>query len=193
MTIGTLPAFVATGKENALYSFAQYIKDRIAEASLAGLTLGKSVPVYDLGYEEAIGPTGISISDAGAPQLGDQAIGRVLGGGKRGRTEQTQVEICVWDTNNDSVRDAERFARRLRDLIKYAVQNAGMDDGNGGQILPPIRLYQPGTVPVDTGSLIQHPRDVASMWLETFIKDQPDKPNEKRYRILCRIKWEWYE
>jgi hypothetical protein len=192
MTIGTLPAVVDTGKENALYSFSTYIKARFAEAVLAGLQ--KSAPVYDLGYEEAIGPTGISISDAGAPQLGDQAQGRELGGGKRGRTEQTQVEICVWDTNNDTTRDAERFARRLRDLVKFAVQMAGMDDGNGGQILPPIRLYKlVNGSPVDTGSLIQHPRDVASMWLETFIKDQPDKPNEKRYRILCRIKWEWYE
>lgn len=195
MTIGKLPAYVPTGKENALYSLAKYLTARFSEVTPAP---SRPVTIIDTGYEQTLTYPCVTIGDTGLPQLTDEALGReiglsTLGVRKRGRTEQTLVEINVLDCVTDTVRDAELNARRLRDQVKYAIQMSGMDDGNGGQILPPIRLLDAQNSDADTGSIVSHPRAEAAVWNETYIKDNPQKPNEKRYRIFCRIRWEWFE
>jgi hypothetical protein len=191
----TYPTYIPTGKENAIYSVAKYLKEFFGHITPIS---GRTVAVVDLGYEQFQDYPSILISDQGAPQLGDISIGRVLGDGKQGRWEQTQIEINCLDCNTDlspTVMTAEQNVRRLRDLVKYALQMSGMTTSAGDQILPPIRLLDHSALVPDTytGSVVWTEREKDSTWIETFVKDVPEKPNEKRYRIYCRLLWKWYE
>ncbi len=186
----TMPTYIPTGKENAIYSLALYLRTQFGTITpISGATLN----IYDLGYEQFQDYPAITISDSGAPQLEDLALGRDIGDGKQGRDEQTFVEINCLDNVNDRP-EAERNVRRLRDLLKYAIQMSGMNNQDAnGQIMPTIHLLDHNNGDTDTGSIVWNPRDQAASWTETFIKDQSDKPAEKRYRILCKICWHWFE
>lgn len=185
-----IPASIVSGKEAALYSIYKYVKARFGEITP---TPTRTISIIDLGQEQTLTYPWISMRDFGAPQDADYAIGRDIGQGKKGRQEVTIVEFNIIDANTPTVTDAEKNVRRIRDQLKYCLQEAGMTGPTGTLILPDIPFIDPNNSDADTGSRVWHPRDEPGTWMETFIADQPDTPNEKRYRIQCRFRWLWFE
>ena len=185
-----IPSSLPSGKEAALYSVYKYVQARFAEISPAP---SRPVNFIDIGQEQTRPYPTISMQDFGAPQEADWAIGRDVAVGKKGRQEVTSVEFNILDANTVTVTDAERNVRRLRDQLKYCIQEEGMTGPTGALILPDIPFVDPNNSDASTGSRVWHPREEAGSWIESFIADQPATPNEKRYRIFCRFKWLWLE
>jgi len=184
----TMPTYMKTGKENALYSVYKHLDTYLTQA-MPGVNVILST------YNQAALFPCVSVNDIGVPQLGDLALGRYLGKNsqgveKYGRLEQTTIEINCME-QNDSARgvvNAEAISRRLRDLVKYIMQLSGVITA-----LPVIKLIDSQNSDADTGAIVTHPGEESNTWTESFIENTSELPNVKRYRIYCRIQWLWYE
>lgn len=185
----TIPAYIKTGKENALYSLYKFLKTQLALSAIS-----PAPTVFSTSYNQEMTFPCVTIQDMGAPQVGDVAFSRELAAGFKGRQEQTQVELNVYQQNVGNTANAEQYVRRVRDLLKYILQCSGAVGPDGVTLLVPrIPLLDSQNSDADTGSWLWTPREMDNLWVETFIANTPDMPNVKRYRIYVRIRWWWYE
>jgi hypothetical protein len=128
------------------------------------------VGLYNLGA--------IAIDD----MLGQSASGVV----KRGRRNQTLVEISCWDDGSVHA-DAVGKVRQMRDKVVYALLNAGRRNDAGVEILPSIKLYDYTTNPKTAMGIIQLD-DADNAINEKFVSD-PQSLNIKAYKLMVRVYW----
>jgi hypothetical protein len=190
---GTPPAYLKTGKENALYSLAKAIQAQIA--GWTGNLNPTAVSVSLINYNESMGFPCITVNDVGGPSLGAFAMGRELAPGYKGYDEQSQVEINCYDQNIDSdpgtsaYGSAAQNVRRMRDVVKDFLENSAQQGYDGNLIYPAIELVDGNAGDQVTGSYVWFQQEDSGSWAETFIENQPEMVNIKRYRIYAKIRW----
>lgn len=177
-----VPSTWKTGKRNLLASIVEYLQTQLPGENIVGshYLQTETFPV-------------VTIEDSGIFSLGDIAFDELVGFDSsgnpiRGKIEQTQLQIQILDRLSDSNRAPIRGIRKLRDRVKYALFYAGVPDGSGGFVLPPIKILDFENAKADTGFIAWVPRELDSAWVETFIQDDGTPP-VWRYRIYCRVYW----
>lgn len=140
----------------------------------------------------------ITLQDVGGPSVGAFALGRQVADGFKGYEEQTQVEINCYDQNVDAVNgtsaygSADQNIRRMRDVLKDYLENSAQQGFDGAAIYPGIQLIDGNNGDLATGSYVWFQQEDTGAWAETFIENDPDLVNVKRYRIYARIRWHRY-
>ncbi len=194
---GTIPSYVTTGKQMALYSLYKWLKARFAEVPSSAYPSGHVPTIIDLAYEQALQFPSITIKDLGAAQGKEYGLFRM--GTVQGRVEQTLVEFMIQDQNTDSAdgttyNQAEKVVRLLRDQLKFALQEMAQVDTSGNVLISSVPLIDANNSDTATGSYVWHPREEGAVaWSETFLSAISDQPNLKAYRVTAKIKWFWQE
>ncbi len=193
------PKYLVTGKENALYSLYSYLQAYFSNITFTAPYLAPNI--NPIGYGQTNKFPCLTIEDVGAPSKGSDVIGRYAGNGKAYITEGTIVHLDIEDVNSPEASSpyltAEAEVRRLRDLTRYALTAPGIVNydqaGNATALLSGISLVDQFNGNTDTGSKVWMPFNEPGHWNETFIANQENAPDMKKYRITCRIHWIWYQ
>jgi hypothetical protein len=188
-----------TGKANLLTSINHFLIDNVGSGvvhngTLTALPAGKS-HWWFFGYPLAalLFPS-ISVTDVGLFTPGERAFDRLLGTDAdgnwiKGTRNQTLIEINCWAKDTAETANAEQVVRELRDLVMYALLNAGDSKADeSGLAVPSILLKDYYDDMTPTVGVIYVDR-ASNAINEKFIVDQADQ-QIKRYRILARIFWD---
>ncbi len=189
----TAPAYIKTGKENALYSLYKGVQNQFS--GWTGNLNPNALTVSPISYNQTMQFPVLTIQDVGGPSLGAFAMGRNVAEGYKGYEEQTQVEFDCYDQNVEAINgtsaygSADQNVRRMRDVLKDYLENAGQTGLNGQPIYPSITLIDGNNGDADTGSSVWYQQEDTGTWSETFLENISDMVNVKRYRIYARIRW----
>lgn len=172
----------ASGKSALMGSLAEYLVTHIPDESFEfdNPILPLKLPSY-------------GVTEKGLYNLGSIAMDDFLGYKEDkalyGKRNQTLIEISAWDDETVNPQAVGKV-RQMRDKIVYLLYNAGRQDENGLEILPPIRLYNYYESPKKRiGIVVLDPADNSIN--EKFVID-PINQNIKVYRLLIRMFWYEY-
>jgi len=172
------------GKQNLMASFNHWLMDTIQGGYLGFGNLPVDKEFYwSFNYPIAPqqSPT-ISVVEQGLFNLGEQALGRLMGHSDGepvyGTRNQTLIEITCLAADSEIRKDATNIVYGLRDRVVYAIQS-NID------VAIPLKDYSNPSAP-QIGIIELDPE--SNSINEKFLVDQQNQ-EVKRYVLLIRIFW----
>lgn len=185
-----VPQTIPTGKNNMLSSLRDYLNTYLPKT----LPDGPYTVQFEQ-FENAESYPSISFEDMGMPSLGGHAFNRDFGNDGngsyyRGQIAQTMVEFNCQAQIVDGGPDPVKQCYQMRDQLEYLLMYSGELDLANNQILPPIPVMNYDTNPAtSTGSSVWAPMNQDSIWFESFIGTDPERPGVKRLSVRVRMYW----
>lgn len=146
-------------------------------------------------FDQALDPAQmpqVEVSQFSFFEPGDTALGGVVfpknpTGHIQGKFNQAMLEINIRDDGSKHD-DALQRVRKIRDLIEYALINAGVYDEHGEYVIfPGILVYTAGGVSTNTFARVM--TEDSNAVVKTFYKPSPPESDIFRYQLFFKIEW----
>jgi len=106
----------------------------------------------------------------------------------RGKENRTLIEFWI-STDQKQSANAKEKMYQIRDRLVYGLNAAGVDDGAGNVLVPPIAILDPANSSFDTGTVARLMSEEDNYLIENYFPPSAAMPTIHRYQLLAKISW----